>query len=267
MLKLAVRAAEADPGKKVLMLHAGVWDFGLIDIGKVRTEDVMGLKGTFDYVALGHAHNRHVIDGFVFNPGSLENVNLGEERQDKGFFVVRFDGERFEVETVELPRRPVITMRVDAGGAASPEEVMQRVREAFLEASPGVAMAKGADRPRGPFAPVVSLTLVGETLFHSYELDMEQVRREVLEILGGLYCRAENLSSLMRAVDEKYRGKGMDEIVREVLVEMVEEYPEWKGKGRDFAPRIQALKRMVLSEDCGDEEIADGLIEWWGGAA
>jgi exonuclease SbcD len=48
----------------------------------------------FDYVALGHMHNRQVIENPVpaVYPGSLQAIDFGDEGQEKGFYVVELDG-------------------------------------------------------------------------------------------------------------------------------------------------------------------------------
>jgi len=48
----------------------------------------------FDYVALGHLHNRQVVDNIVpvVYPGSLQSIDFGDEGQEKGFYIVEING-------------------------------------------------------------------------------------------------------------------------------------------------------------------------------
>lgn len=76
----------------------------------------------FDYVALGHMHNRQKVDSPVpiVYPGSLQTIDFGDEGQDKGFYVVQLDeaarrGERvrsYDFHPVEARR--FVTIKVDA---------------------------------------------------------------------------------------------------------------------------------------------------------
>ncbi|MDY6893460.1 MAG: exonuclease SbcCD subunit D [Chloroflexota bacterium] len=76
----------------------------------------------FDYVALGHIHNRQVLSESppVVYSGSLQTIDFGDEDQEKGFYVVHLDdaaqaGSRllsYEFQPVEARR--FLTIKVDA---------------------------------------------------------------------------------------------------------------------------------------------------------
>ena len=76
----------------------------------------------FDYVALGHMHNRQRIDHPVpvVYPGSVQSIDFGDEGQDKGFYVVELDesakrGHRlFSYEFRSVRSRRFLTIKVDA---------------------------------------------------------------------------------------------------------------------------------------------------------
>lgn len=89
----------------------------------------------FDYVALGHIHKHQQIGPGtppVVYSGSLERVDFGEEREEKGFVMIEIGpGERGERE-VRWTFRPVaarafITLRLTAAG----DDPLEEIREAI----------------------------------------------------------------------------------------------------------------------------------------
>jgi len=68
----------------------------------------------FDYVALGHIHkfqdlnlNNHPP---VVYPGSIERINFGEEKDNKGVCLVNIEGSKTSYEFISLPARKFITV-------------------------------------------------------------------------------------------------------------------------------------------------------------
>ena len=63
-------------------------------LGKDYILDVNTLaRSELDYVALGHIHKHQVLNTHpkVVYPGSLERIDFGEEKDTKGFCVIKFD--------------------------------------------------------------------------------------------------------------------------------------------------------------------------------
>ncbi len=101
----------------------------------------------FDYVALGHMHQRQILDGAtpMVYPGSLARVDFGEEEGEKGFYVVELDpqrprGQRLVGEPAptggRLPEfrpvwtRPFVTLNVSPRGEDPTPEVLAAIERA-----------------------------------------------------------------------------------------------------------------------------------------
>lgn len=72
----------------------------------------------FAYVALGHIHKHQVVndDPPAVYAGSLERIDFGEERDDKGFVVVELDaGGKAQWQFVPVRARRFLTIHADAG--------------------------------------------------------------------------------------------------------------------------------------------------------
>lgn len=75
-----------------------------------------------DYVALGHIHKHQAImnDPPVVYPGSLERIDFGEEKEDKGFVVVELAKGTTTWRFVKGNARPFVTFDIDIRQASDP---------------------------------------------------------------------------------------------------------------------------------------------------
>jgi exonuclease SbcD len=85
----------------------------------------------FDYVALGHIHQHQVISEKppVVYAGSIERIDFGEEKEDKGFVVAEVEKGRTNYEFVKLAARPFVTVEVEAKGDDPTAEVLTAIDE------------------------------------------------------------------------------------------------------------------------------------------
>jgi exonuclease SbcD len=85
---------------------------------------------SFDYVALGHIHKHQVVreaDPPVVYSGSLERLDFGEEREEKGFVLVELEKGRCEFRFVSLPARDFLTIEVKADGPDPTAQVVEAI--------------------------------------------------------------------------------------------------------------------------------------------
>jgi len=86
----------------------------------------------FDYVALGHIHRHQELASNppVVYSGSLDRIDFGEEKEEKGFVVAEVERGHVRYQFVELAStRPFVTIEVQADGA----DPMSQVREAIAK--------------------------------------------------------------------------------------------------------------------------------------
>jgi DNA repair protein SbcD/Mre11 len=88
----------------------------------------MLIREEFDYVALGHVHKHQNLnpsnDPPVVYPGSIERVDFGEEKEDKGYIFVEVASGKATWEFCPLPARPFITIEIDLSQAEDPLEAV-----------------------------------------------------------------------------------------------------------------------------------------------
>lgn len=89
-----------------------------------------------DYVALGHIHKHQVLrkdHPAIVYAGSLERVDFGEEKEDKGFVAVTLERGSCNYQFISIDPRPFITIDVDLTNIEDPqEEVASRIARALV---------------------------------------------------------------------------------------------------------------------------------------
>jgi len=89
-----------------------------------------------DYVALGHIHKHQVLRQeapSIVYAGSLERVDFGEEKEDKGFIHVQVERGKTDFKFHSISPRPFITVDADLIGSQSPtEDLLAKINKALI---------------------------------------------------------------------------------------------------------------------------------------
>ncbi|MCL1475167.1 exonuclease subunit SbcD [Argonema antarcticum] len=79
----------------------------------------------YDYVALGHVHKHQNLnpsnDPPVIYPGSIERVDFSEEKEDKGYVLIKLEKGNPQWEFCPLPVRSFCTLEVDVSKSDDPQ--------------------------------------------------------------------------------------------------------------------------------------------------
>ncbi len=89
----------------------------------------------FDYVALGHIHKHQVLNDAppVIYSGSIERIDFGEEREDKGFVVAEVERGRATYQFVKTDARPFVTIEVDVQSDDPTAEILEAIAARDIE--------------------------------------------------------------------------------------------------------------------------------------
>jgi exonuclease SbcD len=130
-------AAQVDPDLPAVV--AGHFSVSDAKLGSERSvmlgRDVVVLKSVladpiWDYVALGHIHRHQDLNGGQHPPivysGSVERIDFGEEREDKGFVVAEVERGKASWSFHPVAARRFVTIRVDLLESTEP---MSRILE------------------------------------------------------------------------------------------------------------------------------------------
>ena len=240
----------------LLLFHVGVWTYSPVEIGNMQPDEALPLAERFDYVALGHGHKSYVIatpDGknYAFNPGAPERVNFGEEKYDKGYFLVTVEGGAYSHEFRPTSPRPMLVTTVNLDGAEHAEQALESFRKQIAANLP----QSGDER-----CPLLEVKLTGRVAFHPFELGRERLRLALEEICHPLHVEIKNhLSLVTRSGEGEDVKRSLAEIERDVLGELISANSVYKGRKDELVNLAMAIRDQVMKGDGEGEELL-GLL-------
>jgi DNA repair exonuclease SbcCD nuclease subunit len=231
----------------ILMLHTDVEGQLNRPIPALPVEKLKELRALVDYVALGHTHKRFEIDGWAFNPGSLEACSIDEYREERGAYLIEVDDAR-ETKAIFLQdyfQRPFQQLSFDVSGVADPEAVHQGILDKVkLEAR---RHDEASDAP----APIIEISLRGHLGFKNSLLELARIRDEARELTGALHVMVKNQS-----VPIEYAvAAGLDadtsrqERERRIVEDLIARDTRFRDRSREMAELILEAKRRALGDD------------------
>lgn len=241
----------------LLLFHVGIWSYSPVEIGNMQPDEALPLADTFDYVALGHGHKPYVIAtpegrNYAFNPGAPERVNFGEEKYDKGYFLVRAEGGAFHHEFRPTSPRPMLVTVINLDGAGNAEQAL----ESFRSQVTGKRVQSGDER-----RPLLEIRLTGRVAFHPFELGRERLRLALEELCAPLHVEIKNhLSLVTRSGDGEDVKRSLSEIERDVLGELIGANSSYKGRETELVNLALAIRDQVIKGDVEGEELLELLL-------
>ena len=139
--RAAFERIEFSSGRNVLVTHglASILKDKRLHTVAEHELDATIISDRFDYIALGHFHNQVQVADNAWYSGSVEYCNYGEITETKGGLAV--DLETGEVERIDLPHTPMISLgRINSDGLSA-REVMEAILEAVDDAGKKIDQA------------------------------------------------------------------------------------------------------------------------------
>ena len=121
-----IKKITAAQGEKytILMMHFGMAGHMRQEApGEIHYNSLLPLREVVDYLALGHYHMNYELDGWVFNPGSVEMIAMNEYGLPKGFYHVRDSGARL----ITPITRPLRRIKLDISSISAPDELYSNI--------------------------------------------------------------------------------------------------------------------------------------------
>jgi DNA repair protein SbcD/Mre11 len=243
----------------VMMLHTDVEGQLNRPIPALPVAEINKLRSYVDYLALGHTHKNFEIDGWVYNPGSLEACSVDEYANVRGAYLVEVvDGKHTAVLVRDYHQRPVLRLSFDVGGYATPEEL----RETLF------SQLRGDVTPHNPFeggeAPVIELTLRGRLGFKSSLLEINRLREEIKKEFNPLLVMMKNQTVPVEYAVAAGLSEGVSRAERErrVIEDLIARDSRYRDQAQSLAALVIEAKRLALADETPSRiiEMIEGKI-------
>lgn len=229
------------PGQTILMFHHGLEGQIARYQGALRYTDVAPLKQAgVDYLALGHIHKNYEVEGWIFNPGSVEANSIEESRFQRGAYLVELSesGIRAELKQ-DYYQRSVVRLRLETQGHETAEEIELKAIEQVEQ-----AIVKGLLNPAD--APIVELRIEGSIGFDRLELDVRQLQTQLQQLSGALiFLLKYEVDSIAYATPLTEDASRL-QIEREIFLDLLSANNSYRKRAAELADGLIALKEHQI---------------------
>ncbi len=224
----------------ILMMHFGMAGQMRQEApGEILYNSLLPLKEAVNYLALGHYHMQYELDGWIFNPGSIEMMAMNEYGLPKGFYHVRDSGTRLITPTT----RPVRRIKLDISSISKPDELYSNIDSRL-------------DRePSAPADPLIELLLYGNMNFPKSDISIDRIKEMLAEKFKPLWgdVKILNSSSQYTLNEGDVRGLTREQIELKVFSDRVKLDGRYRDNVEEIVKTMIEVKRMAAA---GIEESA-----------
>jgi len=247
----------------VLVTHAGLEGQMPSMPGGLTFGQIAPLKDAVQYLALGHLHKPYAVDGWIYNPGSLETCSFDEMKYERGAYLVEVSGAgTHQAEHLPNVRRPFVSIEVKTDLYATPEALHDAVLAAIRAEKRDLAgrLRKFPDPERKQ--PVARLILTGNLSFDRSRLDLEEMRRMLLAEIGAF---PPDRASSIRSMGVEARADASltrAELERAVFSSLIQSDSRFSGRVPEMTDLMQEIKTMALerAEPAAIYELLDAQL-------
>jgi len=229
----------------ILMVHAGVE--GRVPHTSGLDEDTLSaIRDKVDYLALGHFHKPYTIDGWIFNPGSIENCSAEETLWPRrGGLLVDVDASgNIKHEFITTPKRPFYRIARDVTCSENANYVIKAVG-GILEAE---SISNNA---------VIDFILSGLVQFDRADIDTKAMSAMFEDACSPLVLNIRNETTPVGFSLYKDRSTNDRRAIEySVIRQIIERNAEYRDAADDLAKAAIEIKRMALSDG------PEGIIEY-----
>ncbi|MFH7243124.1 MAG: exonuclease SbcCD subunit D [Spirulina sp.] len=242
----AIQALPPGPATTVLMFHHGLEGQIARYAGALRYSDLLPLRTAgVDYLALGHIHRQYEVEGWVFNPGSLEANNVEESLHRRGAYLAEVTDQGLQAELqTDYFQRPILRLEVTAKGHESVDELCAQCHE-VVEGAIGKL-------PATTVSPILELRITGQVGFDRLDLDTRRLQEELKDSSGALFVLLKYDAAAVAYEMPILEGQNRVAIEQGIFTDMLAAHRDYKGRAEQLALGLTDLKDRQLG---GDSEV------------
>jgi DNA repair protein SbcD/Mre11 len=233
----------------VMMLHTDVEGQINRPIPALPVAEINKLRSYVDYLALGHTHKSFEIDGWVYNPGSLEACSVDEYANVRGAYLVEVsDGKHAARLVRDYHQRPVLRLSFDVGGYTTPEELRENL---FSQLRREITPHNAPEAETVGEAPVIELTLRGRLGFKSSLLEINRLREEIKNEFNPLLVMMKNQTVSVEYAVAAGLSEGVSRAERErrVIEDLIARDSRFRDQAQAMAALVIEAKRLALADE------------------
>ncbi len=242
-----IKKISAANGEKytILMMHFGMAGQMRQEApGEIHYNSLLPMKKAVNYLALGHYHMQYDLNGWLFNPGSVEMTAMNEYGLPKGFYHIRDSGAKL----ITPITRPVRRLKLDISSIATPDELYSDIGSRL-------------DRePLAPSDPLIELLLYGSMNFPKSEISIDRIKAMIEEKFKPLWSDVKilNSSSQYTLNDGDVHGLTREQIELRVFSDRVKLNGRYRDNVDEIVKTMLEVKKMAAA-GIGESDIQKEL--------
>ncbi|MBW4521908.1 MAG: DNA repair exonuclease [Scytolyngbya sp. HA4215-MV1] len=253
----AIQRLPAGAPYTILLFHHGLEGQIARYQGALRYSDVLPLRQAgVDYLALGHIHKNYEVEGWIFNPGSVEANSIEESVYKRGVYLVQLDATGVHSTLKQDYRqRPTLRLQLVVRAQDSLEDL---TRSAVAK----VQQAMDAGQLNPDDSPIVELRITGQVGFDRLELDTRKLRLELQQLSHALIFLLKYEVDAVEYASPLAEEATRLQIEQEVFTDLLAANHTYRKQSRELSQGLIELKDLQLQGRSEAElyDFAQGLL-------
>lgn len=260
MLGEAARQSRRPDATNIMLLHSDVeGQLNRPVQHAVSISKLVTMRDAVDYLALGHTHKHFEIDGWAFNPGSLEACSVEEADVERGALYIEAEGPAIKSQFLyagkDYFQRPFKRLEHRISGSEEPETIRAEILATLRREIDTTCEVEDEQKP------IIELSLRGSLAFKNSLLQLNKLKEQAIEELRplGLIINNKTIPKQLAVAMDLSRDAPRGERELRVIEDLIKPDPRFSNRAAEIAALVIEAKRMALENEPAERILA--LIE------